>query len=189
MDILIVTHGETDYQLKRSNNFDLSLSSLGVNKIKQLANWISKNIKINKFIGLTSPYCSCLETTSLIQEKIDLKFIINQTIRDFISEQESKGAYIISRKNKFKNIQWNSFWDKKSIFFKSENENDLKKRINSMISRIDSKSNYFFVTHPLIAKFTFSFLCKENANTCEYGSLTYIKDNKPIWYSKVVYDD
>ena len=117
MEILIVTHGETDFHLKRSNNPDLSMCSAGISKIKQLTNWIKNNIKLNKFIGLTSPYCSCLETASILQEKIEINFIINQTIRDFVSSDTSKGITITSKKHKFKNIQWNSFWDKKNIFF------------------------------------------------------------------------
>jgi hypothetical protein len=58
-----------------------------------------------------------------------------------------------------------------------------------MIDRIDSKKNYFFVTHPIVAKFIFSSLCKEEIKDPKYGSVTYIKDNKPIWYSKIVHDD
>lgn len=189
MEILIITHGETDYHLKKSNNPDLPMCSLGTNKIRQLTNWIKSNIKLNNFLGLTSPYCSCLETVSIIQEKINLDFVINQTIRDFIFINESKGINLLSRKNKFKNIQWNSFWDKKSVHFKSEIEEDLKKRINSMISKIDSKNNYFFVTHPFVAKFIFYSLCNENINSPDYASVTYVKDKKPIWHSKIVYDE
>jgi broad specificity phosphatase PhoE len=187
MEILIVTHGETDYNLKKTNNLDSSLCSLGVNKIKQLSNWTSNNIKLNNFVGLTSPYCSCLETVSLIKEKINIDFIINQTVRDF--HLEGKGVQVMSRKNKFKNIKWNSFWDKPYVFFKSEPEENVKKRINSMIDRIDSKKNYFFVTHPSITKYIFTFLCDENVKQPDFGSLTYIKNKKPILYSKVVCDD
>lgn len=186
MDILILTHGETDQNKKY--DLDVPLSSLGSNRIKQSSLWINANIKMEKYFGLTSPYQSCLETVSIFQEKNKVDFAISQSARDFVPEN-LKGITIYSKKNKFKNIYWNSFWDKQKIFFKSEIKDNFNKRISSFIEKLHIDKNYIIVTHGSVCKYIFEHITGEATDDLPRdSSVTYIKDKKPVWFSKLLYD-
>lgn len=187
MDILILTHGETDQYKKYG--LDAPMSALGINRIKQSSSWINANIKTEKYFGLTSPYQSCLETVSIFQEKNKVDFAISQSVRNLILEDNLKGITIYSKKNKFKNIYWNSFWDKQKVFFKSETKDNFKKRISSFVEKLHLDKNYIIVTHKSVCKYMFEHITGESVDSLPGdSSVTYIKDKKPVWFSKLLYD-
>lgn len=187
MEILILTHGEIDQN--RNYGLDSPMSFQAINRIKQSSFWISTNIKLQKYFGLTSPYQSCLETASIFQEKNKINFAISQSIRDLILEEDSKGIAIYSKKNKFKNIYWNNFWDKQKIFFKSESKNNFEKRINLFVDKLHDDKNYIIITHKSVCLQIFNYITKENIEkNPQESSVTYIKDKKPVWFSKLLYD-
>jgi broad specificity phosphatase PhoE len=189
MEILIITHGETEYQNKKSTNIDSSLSRLGISRIKQVSSWIKINFKFKNFFGLTSPYSSCLETATIIQSDNNIEFAVSQLARDYHSPKFLKGVSINSRKNKFRNIKWSDLWDKNKIYFKSDDDQDLKDRINKFVKNLSFDKNYLIVTHPTICRLIFSKLSNDNLeDTPRNSSINYMVDNKPIWFSKLVYD-
>ena len=68
MELIIVRHGESEYNTDISESLDSSLTTEGILQVKKTAEYLKK-IDLSEFEGITSPYLRTLQTAKIIQTK------------------------------------------------------------------------------------------------------------------------
>lgn len=91
LELLLIRHGESQFNLDGSGGFDSSLADLGREQARKLAPWIAANFKIVAFYA--SSMVRARETAEIIQPAINLpiEFLDNLREADFeITEKMPK---------------------------------------------------------------------------------------------------
>jgi broad specificity phosphatase PhoE len=209
MEILFIRHAESLWNTKVTEDLDSDLSDLGRTSSLATAQWLKQNFDFKGYIGLVSPYLRTLRTARDIADQCGVKFEIDCLAREnHVGDGGPKESIAIPFRNKeFPDFDWAEMKyefaiDENQFFF---NNRDVAKFVYDCELFLDalrmSDDNFVVVSHAvpikvmvdiatgmdvvkMVKEYTedWTRMCKQIKN----NSLTWIKDGKAEWMSKVV---
>jgi broad specificity phosphatase PhoE len=194
MELIIVRHGESEYNTDVSESLDSSLTTKGILQVKKTAEYLKK-IDLSGFEGITSPYLRTLQTAKIIQGETDIPFRVDNgpaelTIYYNSSESRERIDFLDVPKRDFE-FDWPSVWDGR--FAAEENLEDFLCRVESFLSGLDKDGKYLIVSHGSPVH-TMSNLMQgirevpEWSDSIANSSITWLENDNLKYLSKVVYD-
>ena len=188
MELIIVRHGESEYNTDVSESLDSSLTTKGILQVKKTAEYL-KNFDLSEFEGITSPYLRTLQTAKIIQGETDIPFRVDNGPTELtIYYYDIDFLDVPKRDFEF---DWPSDWDGR--FAAKENLEDFLCRVESFLSSLDNDKKYLIVSHGSPVH-TMSNLMQgikdvpEWSDSIANSSITWLENNNLKFFSKVVYD-
>jgi len=212
MEIIVIRHGQSLYNVDLTQNLDSCLTDEGVDQAKKTGFWLKENFDLSGYIGFTSPYLRALQTSREISSETGLKFSINHEAREYhieksALESQGGGMSISNRLSEFYDFNWdNSSFSEKFEFYEIETLDAFIHRIHEFLQTLDQNGKYVIVSHgaPIRVIYEISInsdltYLKKRYSECsdpeewskvesiKNSSLTWITNNERKWFSKVVY--
>lgn len=206
-EIFLIRHGESQYNTGNANCLDSALTETGMSQCIKTSIWLTSNIELEEFVGFTSPYLRTLQTASVISLISDVRFSVNDNIREFRFFQH-EDVKIDNRSIMFSNLQWNKDWLVESKTFQFEEFDQIVDRayvfLNSLEERhidkaiVVSHGIPIVVIEKLLTGYTRRKIMQEvEEATKEFKNeyyksiwncgISYVKDGKSLWKSKTVF--
>lgn len=209
MEILFVRHAESLWNIRATEDLDSDLSDFGKQTSLLTAKWLSQNFDFTNYTMLVSPYLRTLKTArDIVNECVNLVVEVETFCREHhVGEGGPKEFIEIPfRTKEFPNFDWSET----ACEFGTENafrfpNRDLQQFIYDTELFIDalqtSDRNYVVVSHAVPIKVMSDIAtgmnveemiqdyadCNKMCKHIKNNSLTWIKDGKAVWLSKVVY--
>lgn len=139
MEILIIRHAECQSNTGITESLDSALTDYGMSQACITGKWLAMNLKLDSFVGYTSPYLRTIQTASVISELAGVQFTVHSGLREyrFIKkgpEVKDNGINVLNRSIAFQNITWPLHeWKDNSNFIPSEDINSLIDRSMAFI--------------------------------------------------------
>lgn len=150
-EMILIRHTET----QDKNNLDSTISLYGIKQAKNIADFLLKNFNNKDYVFLTSPLLRCLQTSQIIQQKINVKFVVSPEIM----ETPEKCFCLKNHKEYFPEFEWNTESDWNLI---PESSEIFLNRIKYSLQNLPHKS--IIVTHfGTIFNMTRLSLCENKA--------------------------
>ncbi len=183
-EIIIVRHGESENNVALSDSLDSQITGLGTDQCLKTAEFLSNYIK-GDWHGFTSPFLRCLQTSHIIQKKLNIIFKVDPRLKENPYVMPVDGLKIQARK------EYPFLWEKNDYVFYPEIETYLE-NVRDFIESLPNKS--IIVTHgtPTI---TISELSQGVAliniprwseRKVENASITHIRNQQLVCFGKVV---
>ena len=153
MEIIVIRHGQSLYNVDLTQNLDSCLTDEGVDQAKKTGFWLKENFDLSGYIGFTSPYLRALQTSREISSETGLKFSINHEVREYHIEKsalksQGGGMPIPNRSSEFYDFNWdNSSFSEKFEFYETETLDVFIHRINEFLQILDQNGKYVIVSH------------------------------------------
>ena len=109
MEVLIVRHGQSEYNAKMTDNMDSRVTYRGYSQADQVGRWLRDNFELRGYKGLTSPYQRCLQTSLLIHRYTGLDFEVIDDIREW-DHRQVKVVGIPDRQQEYPMFTWTGPW-------------------------------------------------------------------------------
>lgn len=86
MNVILIRHGQSEYNVRLTSNLDSRLTPEGVNQVQRAAQKLVEQFPdINNFDGITSPYYRCLQTAEIISQITGIQFRVDTGPREIMS--------------------------------------------------------------------------------------------------------
>lgn len=191
-ELILIRHGESEYNVKLTANLDSNLTSRGREQAKNAGKFLKSNFgNLSEFTALTSPYLRCLQTSKIIAEETGLNFsVVHEPREGMITYID---VTIPARNEMFPEFSWNlpcksNHWkDNSWIFFQESNEEFLK-RVKEFVGFFENKKT-IVVSHgtPINSMYELSLGILRDPDIETYvdnATISYIKGNESIWFGK-----
>lgn len=213
MEIVLIRHGESFYNIGHTNNLDSHLTETGIKQVCLTAEWLRNAFDLTGFSAITSPYLRTLQTASIICELNDLPCKVDSQIREFHIHQQKPqliggGMRIANRSFMFSNLQWPSNECKEDVaFYLNESKSQFVDRLAKLVynTREQGYNRLLIITHGACCKVLPELIVGHDSeyvknifNTDENlwsgnedipnCAITWIKDNEIKFQNKVVYE-
>lgn len=185
---------------------DSPITLTGVYQITETAKWLAKEFDFTGWKGIVSPYLRTLQTAAFLQKEIPtLKFEVDSCAGEYyvngFPEDDFAGMNngvitIPNRVHEFSQFDGWSTLTYQSMYGKEEFSCLLERLYHLNKKLVNGK--YLVVTHACPAH-VLSDICmgrpvewiksfSYNFRDVKNSSITYVKDDNKVWFSKIVYD-
>lgn len=192
MKLILIRHGESEYNASLTKNLDSNLTIRGKEQAILTGRFLKENVPdIEDFTFLTSPYARCLQTSDCIKDQIEKNVVkVNAGPREIMVNYEQ--VKIKNRKKDYPHFDWNHDHD---LEFFQETDDEFVERMHIFYKELieSSLEKVIVVSHgsPVNTIFEIASGLDGKADTMNYVrncSISYIKDGEKIWFDKVVYE-
>jgi len=84
MEVLFIRHGQSEHNIRITENLNSSLTEFGKEQSINLSLWLKGNFDFSDFQGICSPFLRTLQTANRIQHHSGLKFSIDPRCREYL---------------------------------------------------------------------------------------------------------
>lgn len=199
-ELLLIRHGESKYNAMLTDNLDSELTAKGIKQAHATGKFLKETFGEMDFIGITSPYLRCLQTSQIIAEETGLKFKVIPDPREIMVSYEQ--AIVPARQEEFPEFIWNlpcssSHWkDDKWHFFK-ESADEFVNRMEKFMMFLNYEKS-IIVSHGTPVGTMYDIRIRkpgsyrshrpDTENYVNNASVTYVRDGEGIWYGKNIPD-
>jgi broad specificity phosphatase PhoE len=195
MELLLIRHGESNYNTRSSKHLDSKLTKRGQKQCEEAADFILRSFDdLSGWQGLVSPYYRTLCTANVISKATNIPFKAEWAVREFGDKGSGYEKRTILRipdrrhifPNMFQEIPLNPEWT-----HGFETSGDLMERLIDFLSNLEKDGKYMVVSHgmPIYTMINILNGCynvpqwdKKILNT----SITYFVDNECRYFAKFV---
>lgn len=209
MEILIVRHAQSLFNIHATDELNSELSSDGFVQVLTLGDWLQHEFDLTDYKGLVSPFLRTLQTAFCLNQITGLQFTVEPAVREYHVDkshpQLEDGAMFVSCEQ----VGYPEFeWPEEKAFstgwsFKNESLEEFVDRIRNFYEGLED-GKYLIVSHgapcrvlhDVAAGLDLSYLEErydvKNVNepkkeSIPNASMTWIIDGKVEYASKVVY--
>jgi broad specificity phosphatase PhoE len=188
-ELILIRHGESQYNACLTDHLDSELTHKGIEQARITGKFLKEQFgHIHNFVGITSPYIRCLQTSRILREETGLEFTVNPGPREIMMKYQA--AEVKNRRDKFPEFVWNHDDD---LFFSQESDIQFINRIKDFHDSLNHEK-LVVVSHgtPVNTIYEFALGLKANADTVNFVkncSVSYVRNGEGIWFGKVVYDE
>lgn len=181
-DYIFVRHGESQYNAKLTKNLDSELTPRGVEQAIKTAMYLRDFADIKEFVGITSPYHRCLQTSDIIRYFTGIEFQVKPGPREIMMVYDE--CRVVNRKEAFSHFHWHHEED---FHFVMEDEAEFVFRMRDYILN-EEHPKLLVVSHgsPIVAMFDAVSGNAVVPDLCNYPdncSVSYIKDKNPVQWN------
>ncbi len=183
--ILFVRHAQSKFNAGETEQFNSDLTSRGHEQARRIGLGVKSHIKEpEKWIGITSPYNRCLQTTLLVWTGCGVRFAVDPRIGESPETiHKRQTTEIIKKEVEYQLLDWGMFGGKNSINYDDETDEAYHGRIKAFLESLDKRRDYLIVSHMTPITHMVRYLCFEGRKepmTIPNASLTIIEDGKPV---------
>jgi len=188
-ELILIRHGESQYNAYLTDHLDSELTPKGIEQARITGKFLKEQFgDIHNFVGITSPYLRCLQTSRIIREETGLEFTVNPGPREIMMKYQA--AEVKNQQEKFPEFIWNHNND---LFFSQESDTQFIARIKAFHDSLNHEK-LVVISHgtPVNTIYEFALGLKANADTVNFVkncSVSYVRNGEGIWFGKVVYDE
>lgn len=185
-ELILIRHGESKYNAMLTDNLDSELTAKGIAQAKATGKFLKDHFgHIQNFIGITSPYLRCLQTSRIIKEETGLDFFVDQRPREIMVHYDE--VLIPDRQEHFPEFVWSNFT---TIGFYKETADQFLARMKQYVSDF-SHEKALVVSHgtPVGSLFELTLGRDHKPDTEFYvdnASVSYIRNGEGIWFGKTI---
>lgn len=195
-ELILIRHGESHYNAMLTDNLDSQLTDKGREQAKRTGKFLREHFgHIQDFVGLTSPYLRCLQTSEIIQQELGIEFLVTSGPREIMVSYDTT-VKVPNRSVDFPHLEWASpIYSEPRIddswIFNQETADEFLKRIALfMHSGLPEKT--LVVSHgtPVCSMYDIKLGMKKPPDLHTYvgnASVTYIRDGEGIWFGKNIH--
>jgi broad specificity phosphatase PhoE len=186
-EMILVRHGESQYNVKLTKELDSELTPNGINQAKVTGQYLKDNFDhISTFVGITSPYFRCLQTSRIIKDITGISFIVHPGPREIMTTYSS--ALVKNHREQFPEFTWEHEHD---LIFDNETEEEFISRIKTFHEGLEHQK-MLIVSHGTSVNtlYEFSVGLRGTADTVNFVkncSISYVRDRLGIYFGKIVY--
>lgn len=184
-ELILIRHGESKYNAMLTDNLDSELTEKGIAQAKATGKFLREHFgHIQNFIGITSPYMRCLQTSRIIKEETGLEFFVDHGPREIMVHYEE--VSIPDRSELFPEFIWTSF---PPTFYK-ETFDQFIERMKKYVGDFEHEKA-LVVSHgtPVGSLFELTLGREHKPDTEFYpdnASVSYIRNGEGIWFGKSI---
>lgn len=136
-ELILIRHGESQYNVGLTDFLDSELTENGIKQVKATGKFLREHFgHLQNFVGLTSPYLRCLQTSRILREETGLEFRVTPAPREIMCKYDS--VVIPARKEEFPEFVWNlpcpsQHWKEDAWHFFNESEEKFVDRIMEFV--------------------------------------------------------
>lgn len=188
-ELILVRHGESQYNAYLTDHLDSELTPKGIEQARTTGKFLKEQFgHINNFVGITSPYMRCLQTSRIIREETGLEFTVNPGPREIMMKYQA--AEVKNHQEKFPEFIWNHSDD---LFFTQESDKQFVARMKAFHDSLKHEK-LVVISHgtPVNTMYEFAVGLNGGADTINFVkncSLSYVRNGEGIWFGKVVYEE
>jgi broad specificity phosphatase PhoE len=192
LELIAIRHGQSLYNIGETVHLDSSLTQLGMRQVAETAKHLAKHYDLDGFIGRTSPYLRCLETSRIIAEETGLKFVVEEAAREVMVTYAE--CDVPGRQALFPEFTWPTCrgWS----FFR-ETEKEFNTRIEAYFNSLKNIPKVLVVSHGTPTT-TLAYLAAgkyegvipiKKGEFVANSSVSYVRDGELVCFSKVCYGE
>ena len=189
-ELILIRHGESQYNAYLTDNLDSELTQKGIEQAKITGKFLKEQFEhIKNFIAITSPYCRCLMTARIIKEETGLEFLVDTGPREVMTSYES--VIVKNRKEEFPEFIWNHEND---LSFDKETATHFVARMKAFHDSVNKKHERLLViSHgtPVNTIYEFALGLKGGVDTNNFVkncAVSYVRNGEGIWFGKTAYN-
>ena len=211
MDLLIIRHAESEYNVGASQDLNSQLTSDGHSQGMITADWIDRNVKdISEFIPMTSPYRRTIQTSLYFDEVVEdlQQFQVEYNLREFHVNKDHPqlkdgGMFVRFDYNIALDFEWPEPLAMGKIF-PNEDIEAFFVRVQSFLDSLDQNGKYLFISHGATCRTIHALatggdldelrdryskpITDEKNLSIQNCSVTSVRNGKEEWFSKVAYE-
>jgi broad specificity phosphatase PhoE len=187
-DIILIRHAESMWNAEMSNDLDSSLTLKGISQAQILARFLRKKLDCRGYVGFTSPFDRCLQTSMPLRRQTNMRFFVRPEISELTNNFPPEGVQVPSRSTRYLNIEWNNYF---STNFLPEPPKSFLARLRSFLDLLPDRA--LVITHGSVIQILIELALgvkvsqiPEWDNSIGNASITYIKDGTVVWLAKNV---
>lgn len=183
MKLLLVRHGQSEYNAGLSDKFNSKITQKGVDQAARAGMSLRAMIGNERFFGLTSPYMRCLQTANIIAAHTDVKFKVLGSLGETPNELHAKDAYVYCEGKIYPGFDWTLF---KSWNYSNESNKSYVARIEEFVNYLGDE-NYLVVSHMTPIMDIVKKICGDKYDdlTIKNCSITLIENSKAVFIGLV----
>lgn len=188
-ELILLRHGESQYNAYLTDYLDSELTPKGIEQARKTGKFLKEQFgHINDFVGMTSPYMRCLQTSRIIREETGLEFIVNSGPREVMVKYKS--VFVRNHQEKFPEFVWQNTYD---LLVKQETDLQYIARMGKFHSSLEHEK-LLIVSHgtPVNTIYEFAVGTQPSADTVNYVkncAIGYVRNGEGVWFGKVVYEE
>lgn len=182
---IFVRHGQSQYNAELTTNLDSNLTLFGEQQAIKTGIYLKNNFPdISEYVGITSPYHRCLQTSHIIHDICGLFFQVKPGPREvMMSYDECK---VVNRKDKFGHFHWHHEED---FHFFNEDEIAFVSRMQSYILA-EEHPKLLVVSHgsPIRAMYDAVIgnpVFPDLHNYPDNCSVSHVKDKQGVYFNHI----
>jgi len=183
-DYIFVRHGESHYNIKLTTNLDSELTPRGVEQAVKTGRFLRDHIPdIHEFVGITSPYHRCLQTSDIIHSLTGIDFQVKSGPREIMMSYDE--CKVVNRKLEYNHFHWHHEED---FHFFMENEDEFVSRMRHYILEEDHPK-LLVVSHGSVIKAMYDIIAGQEKvvadlhNYPDNCSVAYIQNQKTVHWN------
>jgi broad specificity phosphatase PhoE len=188
-ELILIRHGESQYNALLTDHLDSELTPKGVSQAKATAKFLKEQFgHIHNFVGITSPYRRCLQTSRIIKEETGLEFKVSPGPREIMLKYDI--AEVKNHREHFPEFIWGHEHD---LIFKMETVDQYIRRMIEFHSTLNH-DKHLIVSHgtPVNTIFQLTVGTDPDADTVNFVkncAISYARNNESVWFGKFVYPE
>lgn len=186
-ELILIRHGESKYNAMLTDNLDSELTEKGIAQARATGKFLKDHFgHIQNFIGITSPYLRCLQTSRIIKEETGLDFFVDQRPREIMIHYDEVFIPVSLRQEHFPEFVWSNI---PGAFYKETGEQFLA-RMKQYVSDF-THEKALVVSHgtPVGSLFELTLGRDHKPDTEFYvdnATVSYIRNGEGIWFGKTI---
>lgn len=183
MNIVLIRHAESRFNLKETGNLNSGLSERGKIQANEVAAFLKRKFDdIDKWIGYVSPFTRTLETAKTIDAHTGIKFDIDFRIAEYAHPSSGYGLKTLEIELPNKN-KWQQ---------KPESEADFLYRLEAFIESLKEKDGQYVVVSHAMPIYTMIHILLGTPMIPQWDrkilntSVTWFKENKLKYFARFV---
>lgn len=187
-ELLLVRHGESQYNAYLTDHLDSELTQKGIDQAHATGKFLKDHFgHIQHFVGLTSPYHRCLQTSRILNEYLNIEFTVTPGPREIMTKYDI--CTVNHRKHLFPDFVWQH---DDHLVFERENDEEFINRMRAFHGTI-SHEKVLIVTHgtPVNTLYECELGLIPSADTVNFVkncALSYARNGEGVWFGKTVYE-
>jgi len=185
---ILVRHGQSEHNIGLTRNLDSNLTPFGIEQATKTGLYLRDNFSdIKEFVGITSPYHRCLQTSNIIHSLTGISFQVKPGPREIMMSYDE--CKVVNRKDKFNHFHWHHEED---FHFIQEDEGEFVFRMREYIHSEDHPK-LLIVSHgsPIKAMFDALLGSEVLPNLHDYPdncSVNYVRNKEPVCFNLKPWD-
>lgn len=106
MDLIIVRHGQSQYNMRATENMDSHLTVEGYRQAAATGKWLANHMNLDGRIGVVSPFRRTCQTARVIADETGLKFRVHPLVHEFMVTYN--GFDIENHREVFPEFDWSA---------------------------------------------------------------------------------
>ena len=187
-ELILVRHGESKYNAHLTDYLDSELTPKGIEQARKTGQYLREEFPhIQDFVGITSPYIRCLQTSRILKEETGLNFIVHEGPREIMVSYQV--AEVKNHRYLFPEFDWSHEHD---LTFHNENAIQFVARMKAFHDTLKHE-RAIIISHgtPINTLYEFSVGLPGGADTTNYVkncAISYVRKGEGIWFGKTVYE-